>query len=420
MSNSKNGLFGTLLRRVPEVNALANTFFPAVPARDFKMDIPKNFDGRIVWGKNLTEIQNQGLCKACYSFAIVATLADRFNILSGGQMNIRLSATDVLACLPDNPMLIKQLQELEKAIVDTEFTKKHIDGLCRRNSLYAAGVYTFLEGPSSDDCVPTLIVQDDLQPNETCKDVAGEDVDMCIDDKTAQRYFRSKAVYTIGGATAKLLENNIMHEIYKFGPVAAAFNVFEDFLNWQPTEENDIYTHPNKETPLLGGHAVRIVGWGTKGGIDYWIIANSWGEKWGENGYFKMQRNIPECELEANVVSVLPDLPNINLTDLGLLNSFATKEDIEFRLYNKVDPLTFYPPSAVIKMNKGIAQGSSIPLFDPRKLPDIFYFVAGKDIDKGFMRSMFSNLTGSGKGFLFIVLLFILVIIFVIYLRRRR
>jgi hypothetical protein len=71
-------------------------------------------------------------------------------------------------------------------------------------------------------------------------------------------------------------------------------------------------------------------------------------------------------------------------------------------------------------MNKGIAQGSSIPLFDPRKLPDIFYFVAGKDIDKGFMRSMFSNLTGSGKGFLFIVLLFILVIIFVIYLRRRR
>ena len=35
---------------------------------------------------------------------------------------------------------------------------------------------------------------------------------------------------------------------------------------------------------MLGGHAIKILGWGVEGGVDYWLVANSWNSDWGDKG----------------------------------------------------------------------------------------------------------------------------------------
>ncbi|ETE57891.1 hypothetical protein L345_16389, partial [Ophiophagus hannah] len=63
-------------------------------------------------------------------------------------------------------------------------------------------------------------------------------------------------------------------------------------------------------------HTVLIVGFG-EGKVrrgtwsgSYWIIQNSWGKHWGEEGYFRMDRNSNTCGIAQYVTTA-------NLKDLG-------------------------------------------------------------------------------------------------------
>merc|ERR1712050_514490 len=57
-------------------------------------------------------------------------------------------------------------------------------------------------------------------------------------------------------------------------------------------------TNMQKEI-MTNGHAVKIVGWGTDNGVDYWKVANSWDTTWGEDGFFRILRGKDQCGIET-------------------------------------------------------------------------------------------------------------------------
>jgi len=59
--------------------------------------------------------------------------------------------------------------------------------------------------------------------------------------------------------------------------------------------KDGIFEGCNATTNNTLNHAVAVVGYGTDQGVDYWLIKNSWGADWGENGYIRLQRGVGMC-----------------------------------------------------------------------------------------------------------------------------
>lgn len=79
------------------------------------------------------------------------------------------------------------------------------------------------------------------------------------------------------GAKSYSIEKDVEHirqEIFENGPVEGAFTVYEDLLSYK----SGVYQHVHGKA--LGGHAIRILGWGVDNDTPYWLIGNSWNTDW--------------------------------------------------------------------------------------------------------------------------------------------
>jgi len=92
--------------------------------------------------------------------------------------------------------------------------------------------------------------------------------------------------YTTGYVTPGTDETSIANYIANYGPVAAAINAKPlQYYTGGIINLGSAYCNP-----YVLDHAVLIVGFGISNNTPYWIVKNSWGPYWGENGYFRVAR----------------------------------------------------------------------------------------------------------------------------------
>jgi len=144
------------------------------------------------------------------------------------------------------------------------------------------------QGTVSEDCIP-FVGHDGRCPDE-CKD--GTPI-------TDFMLVQAEGIVYPWGETSELRVQAIQSEILENGPVTASLVTFSDFNQYK----GGVY-HRSKDAVRRGGHAVRIIGWGTTDeGEDYWLVANSWADRWGEDGCFRIRRGNNECNIEEQVAA---------------------------------------------------------------------------------------------------------------------
>ena len=88
----------------------------------------------------------------------------------------------------------------------------------------------------------------------------------------------------------------IKNQLVNHGPIVTGMYAASDFNSYS----GGIYEHPGNEYPSWINHQVLLVGYNDD--QQYWICKNSWGQYWGENGFFKIAYG--DCAIEYELVWV--------------------------------------------------------------------------------------------------------------------
>ncbi|KAK0089281.1 hypothetical protein PV326_004541 [Microctonus aethiopoides] len=235
--------------------------------------LPREFDSRTKWPRDISGIRDQGWCGASWAISSADVASDRFAIMSKGKEAVKLSAQQLISC-----------------------NNRGQQG-CKGGYLDRAWLFMRKFGLAENYCYPWIGENGKckLRKKATLRDAGCE----------PKNPFR-KGLYTVGPAYRLGNETDIMQEIIYSGPVQATMKVYQDFFVYH----GGIYRHSKlAENYRTGYHSVRIIGWGEEffgnnPPVKYWIVANSWGTHWGENGFFRIQKGVNECEIESFVLGI--------------------------------------------------------------------------------------------------------------------
>ena len=263
-----------------------------LPKKEFKnkiLNLPESYDPREAFPKceSLKEVRDQANCGSCWAFGAVEAMSDRICITSGQTDQTRVSAQNLLACCSNCGFGC-----------DGGYPS-YAWRYWKTTGIVNGGLYE-----DTATCQPYFLPPCDHHVDGShgaCP--ASVDTPTCkknCDDGNKKEYNSQMtyglSVYSVSG------EENMMQEIYQYGPVEGSFLVYEDFV----TYKSGVYKHETGE--YLGGHAIKIIGWGVENGVKYWQCVNSWNDEWGDKGFFKILRGTNDCGIENTAYAGIPEM----------------------------------------------------------------------------------------------------------------
>ena len=268
-----------------------------------------NSNNQIMNHSNLiSKVESQGSCGSCYIISTLKMLESRILLQRKNQINISQSLSNKTNMNQSNTKqpYSKNSKSQNKNIISVEKTNQLSENSIKISLDYILECSIFNQG--CDGGYTYLVLKFGYHHGlltEKCYKKGNKCNSTCEKTDKKSRVFIKSFGY-IGGSYGRCNIKQMEKEL-KFGPTTLGFNPPDDFNYYKKgiftskfVGKDKINLYQSKRDWYKVDHSVLLVGYGKEKDQDYWLLLNSWGEDWGEKGYFRIPKGINYMGIESN------------------------------------------------------------------------------------------------------------------------